>query len=41
MAISLVDTYATRYSFINKEFVETVYQVLEIEPQHLIKPQQI
>lgn len=28
MAIILVDTYATEYSFINKKFMETVYQIL-------------
>ena len=37
MAIILANTYATGYGFINEEFAETVCQVLEIEPQHLIK----
>ena len=40
-ATILADTYATGYSFIDEEFAETVCQVLEIEPQHLIKPKQI
>lgn len=31
-AIILVDDCATRYSFINKKFVEIVCQTLEIEP---------
>ena len=38
MTIILADTYAIRYSFIDKEFLETVCQVLEIEPQCLMKP---
>ncbi len=37
-ATTLADTCATGYSFIDEEFVETVCQVLEIEPQRLIKP---
>lgn len=41
MATLLVNIYATRYSFINKKFVEIVYQVFEIEPQCLTKPKQI
>ena len=31
MATTLTNTYATGYSFINKEFVETVCQVVEIQ----------
>ena len=41
MAITLANTCAPGYSFIDKEFAETVCQVLEIESQHLIKPKQI
>ena len=37
-ATTLADTGATRYDFIDEEFAETVCQVLEIEPQCLIKP---
>ena len=40
-ATILADTCAIRYGFIDEEFAETVCQVLEIEPQHLIKPKQI
>ena len=40
-AITLADTCATGYGFINEGFAETVCQVLEIEPQRLIKPKQI
>ncbi len=40
-SIILIDTCATRYGYIDEEFVETVCQILEIEPQHLIKPKQI
>ena len=40
-ATTLADTCATRYGFIDEEFAETVCQVLEIEPQRLIKPKQI
>ncbi len=40
-ATTLADTCATGYGFIDKEFAETVCQVLEIEPQRLIKPKQI
>ncbi len=40
-ATPLADTCATGYVFIDKEFAETVCQVLEIEPQRLIKPKQI
>ena len=40
-AITLADTCATGYGFINEEFAETVCQVLEIELQRLIKPKQI
>ena len=31
MAIILANTYAIRYTFIDKKFVKTVCQVLEIE----------
>ena len=41
MATILADTCATGYGFIDEEFAETVCQVLEIEPQRLIKPKQI
>ena len=41
MAITLTNTCATRYGFIDEKFVETVCQILEIEPQCLIKPKQI
>ena len=37
-ATTLADTYATGYGFIDEEFAETICQVLEIEPQRLIKP---
>lgn len=37
MAIILVDTCAIEYSFINKKFVKTVYQILQIKLQYLIK----
>lgn len=37
MIIILVNTYATKYDFINKEFAKIVYQVCEIKSQHLIK----
>ncbi len=40
-ATTLADTCATRYGFIDEEFAKTVYQILVIEPQHLIKPKQI
>lgn len=39
MAITLANTYTTRYSFIDKKFAKTVWQVLEIKLQRLIKPQ--
>ena len=39
-ATTLADTCATRYGFINEEFLETVCQILEIEPQCLIKHKQ-
>lgn len=32
MATILVDTYARRYIFIDKEFVEKICQVLKIKP---------
>ena len=41
MATTLADICATGYGFIDEEFAETVCQVLEIEPQCLIKPKQI
>ena len=41
MATTLANTCATGYAFIDEEFAETVCQVLEIEPQRLIKPKQI
>ena len=41
MAITLANTCATGYSFIDKEFAETICQVLEIKPQRLIKLKQI
>ena len=41
MTTILANTCATRYGFIDEEFVEIVYQVLEIKLQHLIKPKQI
>ena len=37
MAIILANTCVTRYSFIDKKFVKTVYQIVEIELQCLIK----
>ena len=40
-ATTLANTCATGYGFIDKEFTETVCQVLEIEPQRLIKSKQI
>lgn len=40
-ATTLVNTCATRYGFINEEFIETICQVLKIEPQYLIKPKQL
>ena len=41
MAIILANTGATRYNFIDEEFIEIICQVLEIKPQYLIKPKQI
>ena len=41
MATILANTCATRYGFIDKKFAKIVCQVLEIEPQRLIKPKQI
>ena len=41
MATTLANTYATGYGFFNEEFVETICQNLEIEPQRLIKPKEI
>ena len=41
MAITLAKTCATRYSFLDEKFAETVCQVLKIKPQCLIKPKQI
>ena len=40
-AITLVDTYATGYGFIDEKFAEIVCQTLEIEPQRLTKPKPI
>lgn len=40
-AIIVADTYAPEYDFLLEDFAETVYQVLEIEPQRLIKIKQI
>lgn len=37
MALTLANTYTTRYSFIDKEFAEKVCQVLKIKSQYLIK----
>ena len=39
--ITLVDTCATGYGFINEKFVEIVCQTLEIKPQRLTKPKSI
>lgn len=41
MIIILVNTYATRFVFIDKKFVEIVYKKFEIQPQCLIKPKPI
>ena len=41
IATTLANTCATRYGFIDEKFAEIVYQILEIEPQCLIKPKQI
>lgn len=40
IAIALVNTYATRYSFINEKFAKKVCLVLEPKLQCLIKPKQ-
>ena len=40
-ATTLADTCANGYSFIDEKFAEIVCQVLEIEPERLIKPKQI
>ena len=40
-AITLVDTCATGYGFIDEKFAEIVCQTLEIEPQRLTKPKPI
>ncbi len=40
-AITLVDTCATRYGFIDEKFAEIVCQTLEIKPQRLTKPKPI
>ena len=40
-AITLANTCATGYGFIDEKFAETVCQALEIKPQRLIKPKQI
>ena len=34
-AVILVDTYATRFGFIDKKFIEIISQMLEIKPQCL------
>ena len=39
IATTLADICATGYGFIDEKFAETVCQILEIKPQHLIKPQ--
>ena len=36
-AITLVNTFATRYGFIDEKFAETICQILKIELQCLIK----
>lgn len=41
MATTFVNTYAMRYDFIDKEFVQTVCQVLQIKPKRLIKLKKI
>ena len=41
MVTILANTCATRYDFIDEEFTKIVCQVLEIEPQCLIKPKQM
>ena len=41
MATTLANTCAAGYNFIDEKLVETVCQVLKIEPQCLIKPKQI
>ena len=41
MATTLVNTYATKYVFINKDFMETGCQNLEIKSKRLIKSKQI
>ena len=41
IATTLANTCATGYGFIDKEFAETVCQILEIKPQCLIKLKQI
>ncbi len=40
-AITLVDTCATGYGFIDEKFAKIVCQILEIEPQCLTKPKPI
>ena len=40
-AITLVDTYTIRFSFINKKFAKIVYKKLEIQVQCLSKPKLI
>lgn len=39
--ILLAYIYATRYSFINEEFIEEVYHIFDIIPQYPIKLKQI
>ena len=41
MATILANIYTTGYSFIDKDFTESVCQILEMETQRLIKPKQI
>lgn len=41
MAITLANSYATRYSFIIKKFANIVYQIFKIKLQCLIKFKQI
>lgn len=40
-AISLANTCAKEYGFIDKKLADEVCQILEIGPQHLIKPKHI
>ena len=38
---TFVDTYATRFGFINEKFVKIIHKKLETQSQRLIKPKQI